>query len=141
MLEETESEALLVDYSTMGLSVKRHPMELVREAVDLDGVIRLGELSRLQNGQRVRIAGLVSSRQRPGTANGVVFMTFEDETAMVNLVVWPTVWIEHRVMARDAPLLGAEGVVQRQDEALSVLVESFFAIEGPQIDAQSHDFH
>ena len=128
---QDELERLKADYRTVGLSVEIHPMELVRAPLDAMGCLKLDTLIRRRPGDRVRIAGLVSSRQRPGTASGVVFMTFEDETAMVNLVIWPKVWARYHRMARGASLLGCDGQLQRQDDAVSVLVERFWAVPEP----------
>ncbi len=161
--EQDVVERLRSDYRTVGLSVETHPMALVREPLDAMGCLKLDQLARRRPGDRVRIAGLVSSRQRPGTASGVVFMTFEDETAMVNLVVWPKVWSLFHRMARGASLLGCDGRLQRQDDAISVLVESFWEVPEPErarppaeveapehalqgdrlsaIEVHSHDFH
>ena len=84
----------------------------------------------------------VANRQRPGTAKGVVFMTLEDETALVNLVVWPKTWARYRRIARGSALLGVDGRLQRQDEAMSVLVERFWPIpeDALGIPNQSRDF-
>jgi error-prone DNA polymerase len=128
---QDELERLQADYRTVGLSVETHPMELVRAPLEAMGCVRLGTLARRHPGDRVRIAGLVSSRQRPGTASGVVFMTFEDETAMVNLVIWPKVWARFHKMARSASLLGCDGQLQRHDDAVSVLVERFWQVPEP----------
>lgn len=123
----TPLESLEADFRTVGLSVDTHPMVLARPGLP-KGVLTLDRMASLKPGTRVRIAGLVSSRQRPGTASGVVFMTFEDETAMVNLVIWPKLWEQHRRLARHATLLGCDGVLQRQGEAVSVLVEDFWPV-------------
>ncbi|MBX2796679.1 MAG: DNA polymerase III subunit alpha [Myxococcales bacterium] len=124
-------ERLKADYRAVGLSVERHPLELLRRQLTPMGVSPLQLLTTLPPGQEVRIAGLVSSRQRPGTASGVVFMTFEDETAMANLVVWPKIWAAFRRLARTSSLLGADGTLQRHDDAVSVLVERFWALPDP----------
>ena len=128
--EPTAIDELKADYRAVGLSVHTHPMQLARPTLH-EGVVRLGALASLPTGSRVEVAGLVSSRQRPGTASGVVFMTLEDETAMANLVVWPKIWEEHRRLARHASFLGCEGTLQRQDDAISVLVERFWPVPWP----------
>ncbi len=145
---ESPLDALRADYGSVGLSVDRHPMGLVREALRKRRVATAQEAVSRPSGARVRVAGLVSSRQRPGTANGVVFMTFEDETGMVNLVVWPKVWTAHRLLARSAVLLGGDGVIQRQDDAVSVLVSRFWECPLPEgadrasaLQIPSRDFH
>jgi error-prone DNA polymerase len=137
---ETPSERIQADFRRVGLSIDTHPMQLVRP--HWPGLAPLEELFERPNGAAVRIAGLVSNRQRPGTANGVVFMTLEDETALVNLVVWPKVWARDRRLARRAVLVGAEGVLQSQDGAISVVVDRFWSVDevSPAIGGQSRDF-
>lgn len=144
-------QRLQADYRSIGLSVDLHPMQLVRAALDDLGVLRLGDLVRHPSGDTVRIAGLVSIRQRPGTANGVVFMTLEDETGLGNLVVWPKIWLENRKLARTATMLGVDGRLQRQDDATSVIVDRFWEVPDPDrsedgaairsIPVRSRDFH
>ena len=143
-------ERLKADYRAVGLSVELHPIQLLRSKLDALGCVPLDQLVRRRPGDRVRIAGLVSSRQRPGTASGVVFMTFEDDTAMVNLVVWPKIWQRFRRLARGASILGADGHLQRQDDAISILVDRFWQVPEPDASAgeglaslkvRSHDFH
>lgn len=123
-------EALQADYRTTGLSVELHPMALAR-ALQPEGVVTLDTLLDTPSGTLVRVAGLVSSRQRPGTAKGVTFMTLEDETAMANLVIWPDTWERFRLLARRASLLGADGEVQRSGDAVSVLVKAFWEVPWP----------
>jgi len=137
---ETAVEAIEADYRRVGLSVDTHPMQLIRP--QLGGVPALQVLAGLPTDSRVRIAGLVANRQRPGTAKGVVFMTLEDETALVNLVVWPKTWSRYRRIARGSALVGVDGRLQRQDEAMSVLVERFWPIpeDALGIRNQSRDF-
>jgi error-prone DNA polymerase len=139
--EETPMEALEADYRAVGLSVGQHPVGLMRGQLERDGVLRLEMLAGRPPGAPVRIVGLVTCRQRPGTANGVVFMTLEDETAMVNLVIWPKIWAAFRKVARDASILGAEGRLQREGGALSVLVDRFWKPDGLTIGSVSRDFH
>ncbi len=121
-------QRLQADYRTVGVSVDLHPLRLLRATLDDMGCVRLDRLVRRSSGERVRIAGLVSSRQRPGTASGVVFMTFEDESAMANLVVWPKIWATFRILARRASILGADGRLQREGDAVSVLVDRFWEV-------------
>ena len=124
-------EALQADYRSVGLSVHTHPVQLIRDQLSAMGVASIADLLQRSPGVRVRVAGLVSSRQRPGTASGVVFMTFEDDTGMVNLVVWPRVWERFRSLARHSAILGANGTLQREGSAISVLVERFWAVPEP----------
>jgi len=138
---ETPFEGLRADYRAVGLSVGSHPVAFFREGLQARGVRRLADLAALPTGTSVRIAGLVANRQRPGTANGVVFMTLEDETAMANLVVWPRTWQRFRKLARNTSVLGVDGRLQRQDDAVSVLVDTFWPVEDePSLEVPSRDF-
>ena len=126
---ETPHDVLCADYKSTGLSVSYHPLGLMREELRQRGVIPLENLGTCANGQPVQLAGLVTCRQRPGTASGVVFMTLEDETALANLVVWPKVLEAQRLLALHATMLGVVGYVQRQGDAISVLVEHFWPLD------------
>jgi error-prone DNA polymerase len=142
---ESAEQRLQADYRATGFSVDAHPVGLMRELLDRLGCLSAAALQRRGDRDRVRLAGLVSSRQRPETAAGVVFMTLEDETGLTNLVLWPKVWAEHRRLAREATLLGCDGRLQRQEGALSVLVERLWPIpsEGPSLgtlEVRSRDF-
>ncbi|MEZ4319468.1 MAG: error-prone DNA polymerase [Myxococcota bacterium] len=128
--ESGRVDHLKADYRTVGLSVDLHPMALARPLLP-EGVVSLGALADTPSDTRVRVAGLVSSRQRPGTASGVVFMTLEDESAMTNLVVWPKIWERYRRLARHASLLGCDGMLQRQGDAISVVVLHFWECPWP----------
>jgi error-prone DNA polymerase len=142
---------LQADFRTVGVSVDLHPISLVRDQLAERGCVPIDHLQSIPSGSAVRIGGLVSSRQRPGTASGVVFLTLEDETGMANLVVWPRTWTEHRKLARTATMLGVDGHLQRQDEAVSVLVDRFWVMPEPAAAAaeprlatlplRSRDFH
>jgi error-prone DNA polymerase len=139
--EEEPYQALQADYRSIGLSVDKHPLSFFRDGLRERKAVEIGTLNRLPSGRRVRIGGLVSNRQKPGTANGVTFMTLEDETGMVNAIIWPKVWAEHRKLARNTSLLGVDGTLQRQGDALSVLVQTFWALEEtPSLTVPSRDF-
>jgi error-prone DNA polymerase len=144
-------DRLRADYRSTGLSVELHPMQFIRRALDELGVRLMCTLHELDNDARVKVGGVVSTRQRPGTSNGVVFLTLEDETGMVNLIVWPKVWAAQRKLARNKNFLGVDGKVQRQDDALSILVERFWELPEPDepgetaglstLRVHSRDFH
>jgi len=125
---ETDRMSIERDYQTVGLSVGKHPMQIVRPQLDIQ-IQPLSHITGMKSGEYVCIAGLVTSRQRPGTANGVVFITLEDESALVNLVVWPRVWEEQRKLARTSVLLGVKGVIQKDGAACSVLVHQFWSVD------------
>ncbi len=141
---ESDLDLLAADYRATGLSVSDHPGRALREACAADGrpVTPLAELSRAAPGSRVRLAGLVGSRQRPGTAKGVTFLSLEDDTGQANLIVWPKVWEANRRTLASSTLLGVEGRLQRQGGAYSVLVESAERLDDRlRVQAPSRDFH
>ncbi|MFN4244437.1 MAG: hypothetical protein ACK4PI_14510 [Tepidisphaerales bacterium] len=115
-------QEVLLDYATTGLSLKAHPVGLVREALTREGVLPARVATSRRNGSRVKVCGLVLVRQRPGTASGIVFMTLEDETGVVNLIIRPPVWAKYRPAARHAGLLLAHGVVETHSNVTHVLV-------------------
>ena len=80
---------IVEDYATTGLSVKRHPLAFLRADLAREGLVAAADLATMPVGGRLAIAGLVLIRQRPGSANGVFFITLEDETGIANLIVWP----------------------------------------------------
>lgn len=107
-------ETLLLDYRRTGISLDDHPMLHLRPQLDRHRVIQARDLVGMKSGDRVKVAGLVQSRQRPGTASGVVFITLEDETGVSNLVLYSQVFEENRRVAQGAMLLCAEGTVELQ---------------------------
>ncbi|MEM6712148.1 MAG: error-prone DNA polymerase [Pseudomonadota bacterium] len=106
------SEHVVADYQTMRLSLKAHPMAFLRDRYAQRGFTKAADLRSLKFGQRVRVAGLVLIRQRPGSAKGVVFVTLEDETGVVNIIVWPKVLKENRKTVMGSRLMAIEGTVQ-----------------------------
>jgi error-prone DNA polymerase len=119
-------QEVMTDYTTTGLSLKRHPVSLVREKLDELNIITSEQLCATPHGKWVRVAGLVLIRQRPGTASGIVFETLEDETGIVNLIVRPNIYDKYRPAARHAALLHAEGYVERQGEVIHVMTWRMF---------------
>jgi error-prone DNA polymerase len=96
----------------------------------------------MRDGTQTRFAGIVICRQRPSTASGVLFMTLEDETGFVNLVVWPSVYEQYRLLVRTSSFLGVTGQVQQQEGVVHLVAERFWAPQGLQVPAQpvSYDF-
>jgi error-prone DNA polymerase len=122
----TLGEHVVEDYQTIGLSLKAHPCAFFRGELNRRGVITSREHwdERLRE-QRVCVAGLVLVRQRPGTAKGVIFLTLEDETGIVNVVVWPDVFEANRRTVMGAQLLLVRGRIQREGLVIHVVAESF----------------
>jgi error-prone DNA polymerase len=110
------------DYGTVGLSLRGHPLEFLRGALDARKIVAAARVRDLPTGAAVSVAGLVLVRQRPGAAEGVVFETLEDETGIVNLIIYPSVYEHYRPAARGAALLQADGRVQRQGKVQHVIV-------------------
>jgi error-prone DNA polymerase len=121
--EPTVWERMLADYRTTNLSVGVHPLELLRAHLPA-GVISSRDLEQEPDRAQVLIAGMAVARQRPATANGVVFMLIEDEFGAVNLIVPPTVYDKHRAIVRGEPLILARGRFERIERNQNVLVRS-----------------
>ena len=137
----TESERLVADYAGMGLTIGRHPMALRREDLALRGVLRARDLRGERHGRRVRVAGMVITRQRPGTAKGFVFLTLEDETGVTNVIVRPDLFARDRLVLVEEPFLLVDGVLQHQDGVISVRAEQVQGLRGADIDFDAHDFY
>jgi error-prone DNA polymerase len=129
LAEQTPWERMLADYRLTSLSVDVHPLELLRPHLPAE-VVSSPELAELPNRARVAVAGLVVARQRPATANGVVFMLLEDEHGQMNLVVPPPVYDRCRAVVRGEPLLLARGRFERFDRNRNVVVEDLATL-GP----------
>jgi error-prone DNA polymerase len=121
LAEPTEWEEMLANYRRTSLSVDVHPMELIRPHLP-DGVLSSHDLSQAPDRSRVAVAGMAVARQRPSTANGVVFMLLEDEFGQVNLIVPPPVYERHRAIVRGEPLILARGVFERVERNQNVVV-------------------
>ena len=135
-----DGERLQADYAGMGLTIGPHPMALRRGDLSLRGVMRASDLPNARNGRRVRVAGMVITRQRPGTAKGFVFLTLEDETGISNIIIRPDLFDRERMAVVRQPFLIVDGVLQHQDGVLSVRAERVEGIDGgASIDA--HDFY
>jgi error-prone DNA polymerase len=118
------SEQVVADYQTVRLSLKGHPMEFLRAMFTRERVVSCAEVSHANNGRRVKCAGVVLVRQRPGSAKGVVFMTLEDETGIANIVVWPKIMERYRKEVMGARLIEVDGFIQSSPEHVVHLVAS-----------------
>jgi DNA polymerase-3 subunit alpha len=117
----TEGERIVADYASVGLTLGRHPLALLREGLRKKQLLSANELHCVANGREVRAAGIVLMRQRPQTASGVTFLTLEDETGQVNIIVWERVGQEYRRALVDSRLLEVHGEWQRQDEVMHLI--------------------
>jgi error-prone DNA polymerase len=119
--ETTLGEHVVTDYQTLRLSLKAHPMALLRNDMAAMGFTPCKELASRPNNRRLKVAGLVLVRQRPATASGVIFATLEDETGIANIIVWPKVFERFRRVVMGARLLGVEGQLQREGIIIHVV--------------------
>lgn len=121
LAQPAEFQDVAVDYSTTGVSIRRHPLALLREQQALSGYKLASELQQCRHKQLVRVAGLVTCRQRPGTASGVTFVTLEDESGLVNVVIWQQTARAFRQAFLTAQLLKVKGVVEINGDVIHVI--------------------
>jgi error-prone DNA polymerase len=119
----TLSEHVVQDYATTAFSLKAHPLSFLRANFQQFNAKSATEHRNLQNGQRITVAGLVLVRQRPGTAKGTCFITLEDETGFINLIVWASIFDKYRDQILGAKLLMAEGNLQIAHGVVHVIVQ------------------
>jgi len=119
---------LIADYRSTGMSVDKHPMKLLRPGLD-PRIVRTSDLEQIDHGSTVEVAGMITARQRPETANGVTFVLLEDERGQVNLVVPPPVYERHRPLVRTAPLVRARGRLERREGTVNVVVSDLAPLE------------
>ena len=117
----TEGQDIVADYQSLGLTLERHPMALIRTRLDVHRYVKAECLNELQSGRPIRVAGLVITKQRPGTASGVTFVTLEDESGYTNLIVWKKIAEEQRDVLLNARLMGVEGELQKEGKVIHVI--------------------
>jgi error-prone DNA polymerase len=122
----TEGEHVVQDYASIGLSLKNHPVALVREKLDLLRNTKIADLKTMKDGDPVRVSGLITVRQRPGTAKGILFMTLEDETGAANIVVWEKLFDRYRKEIIQSRLFMVEGRLQIEGEVIHVVAGRCF---------------
>mgnify|MGYP001814762414 FL=1 len=130
----------VADYAGLHLTTGPHLMAYVRSEMDRRGVVPVSALNEISDGEVVRVAGAVIVRQRPGTAKGFVFITMEDETGMVQAIIRPDLYRNHRAFIVGTPVLLVEGPLQQQDGTISVKARRFEAVQADAA-VSSHDFH
>lgn len=135
------SDRIAADYAGTGLTIGPHPMAALRSSLATRGVARAIDLPKWRPGRRVRVAGAVITRQRPGTAKGFVFLTMEDETGLSNVIITPDTFATFKRMVVDEPYLLVEGTLQNQDGAVSVKAERIESLTGHGPEQPSRDFH
>jgi len=139
----TEGEEIVADYQSLGFTLGRHPLALLRTQLEKLKIVKAENLLLLRHGSFVRAAGLVTCRQRPDTASGVVFVTLEDESGCVNVVVWRGLLERQRRELLGARLLGVEGVIQREGLVVHLLarrLQDHSRLLG-RLPVASRDFH
>jgi error-prone DNA polymerase len=134
-------ERVVADYEGTGLTIGPHPMAMRRAEMSLRGALRASDLSRQRHGRRVRVAGAVITRQRPGTAKGFVFLTLEDETGIANIIIRPDLFAEQRMTIINEPFLLVEGMLQNQEGVTSVRAERMEGVGGTRIEVEARDFY
>ncbi len=134
-------ERVVADYAGTGLTVGPHPMALRREEMRLRGALRASDLAQMRHGRRVRVAGAVITRQRPGTAKGFVFLTIEDETGIANIIVRPDLFARDRMTIIQEPFLLVEGTLQNQEGVMSIRAERLVGIGGTAVDVEARNFY
>jgi error-prone DNA polymerase len=138
-----EFEEVSWDYRTSSHSVRRHPLQPFRGMLAAQGLPDARSIAAKRNGAKIDYAGLVICRQRPGTAGGIVFMTLEDETGFVNVVVWENIFQRYSVLAKTVNFLGISGTLQVEDGIVHLVAEKLWQ---PKVGTQpanssSRDFH
>ena len=121
---------VVADYVALGLSLRAHPVGFLRGALSRRGAVPAAALAHGRDGGRVRVAGLVLVRQRPGSAKGVMFITLEDETGPANVIVWPSLFERSRRVVLSAGMMGVEGKLQREGEVIHVIAERLLDLSG-----------
>jgi error-prone DNA polymerase len=136
-----QEERLVADFHGTGLTVGPHPMAYRRDWLNAMGIRRASELRDIPSGKRLRIGGCVITRQRPGTAKGFVFVSLEDETGVANAIIAPDLFHRNRLLLASERFLAIEGILQNQDNVISVKAERVLPLFVTKAETVSHDFH
>jgi error-prone DNA polymerase len=139
----SEGQDIVADYASLGLTLGRHPLALLRPQLRKLGLIASEQMHQLPHGSATRVAGLVTCRQRPDTASGVVFVTLEDESGTMNIVVWNRLVESQRRELLGARLLGVQGSIERDGAVVHLVARrlvDYSALLGP-LETASRDFH
>ncbi len=137
----TTKERLHADFAGTGVTIGKHPMAYYRPSMDRQGVIRACDLRYQRPGSILKVAGAIIVRQRPGSANGFMFLSMEDETGISNIIVEPGMFTHNRELLVREPFLVVEGVLQNQQDSISVKAGRISAMDVNAIPVPSHDFH
>ena len=129
----------MADFARNDVTVRRHPVAYVRAQLERHAVVPAGLVPSVRNGERIRTAGSVIVRQRPGTAKGVLFLTLEDESGMIQAIVAPELFRENRKIIVGSAGLVVEGKVTQRDGSVSIRAEKFWPLSA-MVAVPSHDF-
>lgn len=141
LLPMTNEERLVADFRGTGMTVGPHPMAYRRAELKRQGMRTAAELAKLPDGTRVRFAGSVVCRQRPGTAKGFVFLSLEDETGIANAIITPQLFHQDHTVVVHHPFLMIEGRLQNLDHVISIKAERIEPMAVTRAEPESHDFH
>jgi error-prone DNA polymerase len=122
----TEGREVVEDYGHVGLTLRRHPLALLREDLKKRSIVTCAEAMAQRDGKWLMTAGLVLVRQKPGSANGVMFATLEDETGIVNAVIWPSLYERQRQVILSASMLAINGKIQREGDVVHLVAQRLF---------------
>ena len=137
----SDEERLVADFRGTGMTVGPHPMAYHRARMEKLGVRRAIDLSQIPSGRKVRTAGCVIARQRPGTAKGFVFLSLEDETGVANAIIAPNLFQQNRLLLASEQFLMIEGMLQNQDGVVSIKAARVSPLHITRAQTSSHDFH
>ncbi len=140
LTELTAIQVMSLDASLVGITTSGHPMELLRDELAKQGATRACDLAKLQNGCKVLVAGVVTHRQRPATANGVTFINLEDETGLVNVICSKGVWVRFREVAKSNPALSIAGGLEVNGAVINIVATKITALK-LQLASRPRDFH
>ena len=141
LLQMTAEDRLVADFRNTGMTVGPHPLSYHRMQLKREGILSAADLHHLRDGMDVRVAGSVIARQRPGTAKGFVFLSLEDETGISNAIITPQIFQQHHVVIVNQQFLLIEGILQNQDNVISVKAERVRPLFLTRAQTSSHDFH
>lgn len=137
----SDFELMAADIASTGVTHNAQPMSLLRDMLDTRGIVRACDLLQVEDGRRVRVAGIVTHRQRPQTAGNVTFVGMEDETGLMNILVSPGLWERHRRLARTAKALVVRGIVQNASGAVTIVADKLEPLElAEMLNRGSRDF-
>ena len=136
-----QEERLVADFRGTGMTVGPHPMVYHRQRMNRMGIRRAADLVSIPSGEHLRIGGCVIARQRPGTAKGFVFLSIEDETGVANAIINPDLFQRNRLMVGSEQFLMIEGILQNQDNVISIKADRVLPLDITRAQTSSHDFH